>query len=281
MPELPEVETIRIGLEKYLTGHKIESIDIRFSKIFQGDASKIIGTTFKGVRRFGKVLSLDLDNGFSIIVHVKMTGQLVFKKVQDVREVQKVQKAEEIVLPSKHTHVIFHFEGGSKLYYNDLRRFGWIKIVSTVDVENMSFIKNLGIDALKIMKDDFVKLLQNKSTKIKLLLMDQTKIAGVGNIYANDALFLAGINPTRLSRKLLSHEVIKLFKALQTVLKKGIKYGGSSENTYVNALGEKGSYQEHSLVYGKTGKPCPNCGTKIRRIVLGGRGTFVCENCQH
>lgn len=282
MPELPEVETIRLGLEKYLVGLKIESVDIRFSKIFQGDPQKTIGATFKGVRRFGKVLSLDLSNGFSIVVHVKMTGQLIFResKVSRVPKVSRVGDLPYDVFLYKHTHVIFHFKGESKLFYNDIRKFGWIKIVDSSKLMDERFIKSLGIDALKMTQGDIAKLLHNKTTKIKILLMDQTKIAGVGNIYANEALFLAGINPTRKAMTLTQEESRRLLVGLGEVLRLGLKYGGSSENTYVNALGEKGSYQEHSLVYGKLGKLCSKCGTKIKRFTLGGRGTFFCEKCQ-
>lgn len=276
MPELPEVETIKIGLEKYLIGHKIESIEVLFSKIIQqGKVEDIVGAVFEKARRLGKVLILDLSNGLSMVVHVKMTGQLIYSNSYR---------------PHKHTHVIFHLKGGSKLFYNDIRKFGWIKIVPTSQVLEMKFLKELGPEPLfGLTKEKFINILENKSIAIKVLLMDQKRIGGIGNIYANDALFLAGIHPGRKANTLLNYkrslepdesEVTKLFKALETVIADGIKYGGSSEITYLNALGEKGSYQNHSPIYGKKGKPCPKCKNLIQMVRLGGRSTFLCPACQ-
>lgn len=278
MPELPEVETIRLGLEKYIVGKKIISVEVRLKKILQGETSKIVGAKFKKIRRFGKALSLDLDNGYSVAVHVKMTGQLIW--------VSRVSRAMGRQLPGKFTHVIFHLKGGT-LYYNDIRQFGWVKIMSTPDVEQMPFVRELGPEPFKdLTLEKLGEIIRNKSVKIKILLMDQKKIGGVGNIYANDALFLAGIDPRRPAKSLSVAETKKLYQSIIEVLKRGLKYGGSSENTYVNALGEKGNYQDHSLVYGKAakhakaGKICKVCGGKITFARLGGRGTFFCEKCQ-
>ncbi len=283
MPELPEVETIRRGLEKYLVGRKIENVEVRLARIFQGDIKDITGAKFKDIKRFGKALVLDLNNGYSLAIHVKMTGQLVYKGKENSSEFAKQ-------LPSKFTHVIFTLDRGAFLFYNDIRQFGWIKVLKTQEVQKQNFFKDLGPEPLvgqtssgqsNLTLDKFKEIISNKSTNIKVLLMDQKKIAGVGNIYANDALFLAGIDPRRPAKSLAEDEIVKLYKAIIEVLKRGLKYGGSSENTYVNALGETGSYQEYALVYGKTGKPCPKCGTPIEFVRLGGRGTFFCSSCQH
>ena len=269
MPELPEVETIRRGLEKYLVGHIIKDIEIRKPNILYGRVEDVINAKVTGARRFGKALVIDLDNNFSLAIHVKMTGQLIYRK----------EKKDD--LPHKFTHIVFNLDHDSILFYNDIRRFGWIKIMKTEEIEKMKFIQGLGHEMLKdLTQDIFKNILKGKKTNIKTLLMDQTKIAGIGNIYANDALFLAGINPKRTAESLSDVEQSKLFSSLEEVLMLGIKHGGSSENTYVNALGEKGSYQEHSPIYGKTGQPCPNCGAPIKRITIGGRGTFFCNNCQ-
>lgn len=288
MPELPEVETIRLGLEKYIVGKKIVGVEVRLKKILQGETLKIVGAKFKKIRRFGKALSLDLDNEYSIAVHVKMTGQLI-AKVPEVQKVPKVSKALVGELPNKFTHVIFRLDKGV-LYYNDVRQFGWLKIIQTAKIKDQNFLKNLGPEPFVgqtssgqafLTLEKFREIIRNKSVSIKVLLMDQKRIAGVGNIYANEALFLAGIHPTRKAMMLSSHEARKLYQAIIKVLKLGLKYGGASENTFVNALGEKGEYQNYFSVYGQANKPCKNCGNIVKRIILGGRGTFYCETCQY
>lgn len=284
MPELPEVETIRLGLEKYVVGKKIVEVDVRLKKILQGETLKIIGARFKKIRRFGKALSLDLDNDYSLAVHVKMTGQLVYKSTTSTKS------AASMDLPNKFTHVIFKLDKGV-LYYNDIRQFGWLKIMPTLDVELMPFVRELGPEPPVgdrardrereiLTPEKFREIIRNKATKIKVLLMDQKRIGGVGNIYANDALFLAGIDPRRAAKSLSSQESEKLYEAILEVLKHGLKYRGSSEFTYVDALGQEGEYQKHFLVYGFYKKPCSGCGDKISTLKLGGRGTFFCPHCQ-
>ena len=280
MPELPEVETIRRGLEKTILHHSIERVTIRLAKQFHGDPSEIVGASVCGVRRYGKGLLIDLDNGYSLAIHVKMTGQLIYRK-------EHASAGENTIgiLPNKHTHVIFHLldpEGNRPLlYYNDQRQFGWIKVVRTDRAAELPFFKALGKEPLKdLTLADFRTLVSNAKTPIKLLIMDQTRIAGVGNIYANDALYRAQIHPKRPANSLSATEVKTLFDSLELVLKKGIEVGGASEWHYVDVLGGKGQYQNFFLVYGKDGEACPRCGTIIARSVVGGRGTFFCPHCQ-
>lgn len=282
MPELPEVETIKIGLQKYLIGKTIESVEVRLRKQLQGDTKDIIGATIIGVERYGKGLVISLSNGYCLAIHIKMTGQLVY------RDEEVTNEGKFVKVPDKYTHVIFKLKtenekqrkGEAYLYYNDLRQFGWIKIVSQEDLKKVVFFKELGPEPLKdLTGEKFARILQT-STKIKPLLMDQKKISGVGNIYANDALYLARIDPRRKANTLSREEVNTLFRAITTVLKKGIKEGGSSENTYVNAVGTQGNYQKYSLVYGKERETCPNCGIAIQKIMLAGRGTYFCSSCQ-
>ncbi|MDP3726711.1 MAG: DNA-formamidopyrimidine glycosylase [bacterium] len=185
-------------------------------------------------------------------------------------------------LPAKTTHVIFTFSDGSKLFYNDVRKFGWIKIIRTSEVAKLKIITEFGPEPLtsKFTEEKFKKTASASKSPIKTLLMDQKKIAGVGNIYANEALFDAGIDPRRKAKKLSNEEIKKLYASILKVLKEGIKYGGSSENAYVDALGGRGKMQEHFKVYGKDGEKCPKCKGVIKRIALGGRGTFFCPKCQ-
>ncbi|MBI4080293.1 MAG: bifunctional DNA-formamidopyrimidine glycosylase/DNA-(apurinic or apyrimidinic site) lyase [Candidatus Levybacteria bacterium] len=327
MPELPEVETIRIGLQKYLVGHRIEDIEIRLPKMVSGQVQKVQGAKVQDIRRFGKGLVIDLDNDYSIAIHIKMTGQLIYVGIK----VPKGTKVSEKVggkLPNAHTHVIFKLsdrrhpgkvaegdriqdqtdsgvalseteglprmtEEGAVLYYNDIRQFGWIKIVKTAEVPELPFFKELGPEPPVVPQggtmegqailtlEMFAKILRAvKKAPIKSVLMDQKKIGGIGNIYANDALFQSRIHPKRLASSLTDKETEALFIAIETVMKKGLKVGGASEWQYVNALGQTGNYQRFFQVYGQDGKPCPVCGTKIVRMILSGRGTFICEQCQ-
>lgn len=293
MPELPEVETIRMGLKKYLVGHRIVGVDVRLRRMVkEGDVRNLTNGKVETIRRFGKALSIDLDNGWSIAVHIKLTGQLIYKgpKVSKEEKVSNVSKA--LIggeLPNKWTHVIFHLDKGGTLYYNDIRQFGWIKILPTEDVIKLPFVHELGPeppvvdrvrDGEKLGLEWFGEILAGKKTAIKALLMDQKKIGGVGNIYANDALFLARVDPRRPASSLSLSEQSRLYDAILEVLRRGLKYGGATEMNFVNALGQPGGYQEHFLVYGREGKPCRKCGGAIRKIRIGGRGTYYCPECQ-
>ncbi len=280
MPELPEVETIRKGLEEYLIGHTIIDVEVRLPKIVQGDISEVKGGKIVSVRRFGKGLVIDLDNGYLLAIHIKLTGQLIYagKKIpQKVKVIKQLYSS----LPNKWTHVIFHLDQGETLFYNDFRQFGWIKIIPQGDLKKLVFFKELGPEFFRdLTLELFEKIIKKSNTSIKPLLIDQKKISGVGNIYSNDALSLAKIDPRRKASSLTSDEIKCLYESLETVLKRGLQYGGASELSYINALGGEGSYQKHFLVYGRQGQKCFNCGGTIEKIQLGGRGTYFCKLCQ-
>ncbi|OGM34262.1 hypothetical protein A3D00_05720, partial [Candidatus Woesebacteria bacterium RIFCSPHIGHO2_02_FULL_38_9] len=223
MPELPEVETIKLGLQKYLVSHVIEDVIINNQKIFGGDKKDLIGSKIKDVRRFAKVLSIDLSNGNSIIIHVKLTGQLIYRG-PNLRGSLNLSKKVVGGVPGKHTHVIFKLDRGGTLYYNDVRRFGWIKIIKTSDVETSEFIGKLGPEPFgKLNKSLFKEIILKSKQPIKIVLMDQTKIGGIGNIYANDALWLSRIDPRKRSKELSDQEIKNLYEAVLEVLKEGIK----------------------------------------------------------
>ena len=282
MPELPEVETIRRSLQKAIVGKKIKDVEVRKPKIFQGDTEDVIGETIKKIERRGKVLMIKLSGNKNLVVHFKLTGQMVW-----------VPKGGETVtlghpipfvgtqLPAKTTHVIFTVNGG-KLFYNDLRQFGWIKVRDKKGTERE--VGTLGVEPLtkEFTPEKLSQIFAKTKRPIKLVLMDQGKMAGVGNIYANDALFEAGIIPTRPANTLNQGMVKKLHRAIEKVLSDGLKYGGSSarDEAYIKPTGEPGSYQEHFRVYQKEGQSCPKCGKTIKRIKFGGRGTFFCPRCQ-
>lgn len=262
MPELPEVETIRQGIIQKLKGKKIAAVEIRVPKMFIGNPRDIIGGKIIDARRVAKVLEIVLDNGYSILIHLKLTGQLVYQGREN-----------------PFTRLVYTFSDKTKLLYNDLRKFGWHKVIKSYEV-----MKLLGSDKFgpepntKDFTAGYLKNIFSKTSKpIKIVLMDQQKIGGIGNIYANDALYEAGILSTRPAKSLTNQEIIKLKNAIEKVITLGLKYGGSSENTYVNIEGKKGRYMEITLVYQKKNDPK---GHEIKKIQLGGRGTFYCGICQ-
>jgi formamidopyrimidine-DNA glycosylase len=293
MPELPEVETIRQSLQDTIIGKTIRGIEVRKSKIFVGNPKGVVGRKIEKIERRGKVLIIKLSGEVSLLVHFKMTGQVVWVP----RAGQRVTVGHPIPfadseLPAKTTHVIFTIDDG-KLFYNDLRQFGWIKIVQNSKLSTQKEIASLGPEPLDFSCDkpftnkeftkDYLKQIFSKSSKpVKLVLMDQTKIAGIGNIYANDALFEAGIMPTRPARTLREKEIERIKDAIIRVLTDGLMYGGSSaaDEAYIKPTGEPGSYQKHFRVYQRDGGSCSHCRRIIQRAKIGGRGTFFCLRCQ-
>ena len=279
MPELPEVETIKLGLQKYLKGHKFLDVNILSKGILQGDQKEIIGAKVIEIRRFGKGLVIDLDNKKSLAIHIKLTGQIIYrdKNTENI----PVSPGKVKTLPNNATRIIFKLDRDAILYFNDLRKFAWIKVIDTENLSEIPFFKNLGPEPFKdLTEEKFQQIISKSKVQIKPLIMDQARIGGIGNIYANDGLFLAGIDPRRRANTLTKLETKKLYKSVITVMEKSFKYGGASELNFVNVLGQEGEYQMHSLVYGKRGKECPNKNGTIEKIFLGGRGTFFCKTCQ-
>jgi len=282
MPELPEVETIRRSLQKAIVGKKIKDVEVRKPKIFQGNTKEVIGETIKKIERRGKVLIIRLSRNKNLMVHFKLTGQMVWvpKGGETVTLGHPIPFA-GAQLPAKTTHVIFTVDGG-KLFYNDLRQFGWIKVKDEEGTKKE--VGTLGVEPLtkEFTPEKLTQILVKTKRPIKLVLMDQGKIAGVGNIYANDALFEAGIMPTRPANTLNQDMVRRFHRAIEKVLKEGLHYGGSSakDEAYIKPTGEPGKYQQHFRVYQREGQSCSKCGKAIKRIKFGGRGTFYCPRCQ-
>jgi formamidopyrimidine-DNA glycosylase len=280
MPELPEVESIRMQLERFLVNHTIERVEIKNSRIFEGEISRVIDRKVIGIRRYGKVLVVDLDNGYSLMAHVKMTGQFIYRGKNLPNPAPLSLKVTGGV-PGPHTKVVFYLNHDSVLYFNDFRQFGWIEVVETKNVEQTGLVGKMGPEPFKDLSLEKFQLILVKTRRpIKVVLMDQEKIAGVGNIYANDALWLSQIAPIRPSNSLTEDEQQRLFQAVESVLRQGMKYGGSSENSFVTPDGTEGSYQRHTLVYGKQGTLCSRCNNKITKNMLSGRGTYFCPSCQ-
>jgi len=281
MPELPEVETIKLQLERFLKGHKIVSVEVNNLKTFSGNPKDIVGSKATGTRRFAKVVAIDLSNGYSILTHVKLTGQFIYRGPNLSRPVELSKKVVGGV-PGPHTLVIFNLDRGGKLYYNDIRRFGWIRVVATSKVPEEPFIKKLGPEPFNgLTLEKFREILGKSRRPVKIVLMDQEKMGGVGNIYANDALWLSGIDPKTPAKELQDGKITKLYEAILKVLKSGLKYGGASELAFVTPDGGEGEYQRHTLIYGREGEPCERCHKAVFiKFFLGGRGTYACPNCQ-
>jgi len=270
MPELPEIETIRRGLSRLVVGKKILAITSDSPKQVQPSLSAvkraIVGATIKKVARRAKLLQLFLDNGRILIIHLKLTGRLLVRP-KDAPE-------------DDWQRVTLRLSGGQELRFCDLRKFGWIRLIES-EKDLRRILAEFGLEPLDDLTfSKFKAILAGTKRPIKIVLMDQRKIAGIGNIYANDALFLARIDPRRPANEISEKEAKKLYQAIEKVLKAGIKYRGASDQYYLDALGRKGDYQEHFLVYNRAGKKCLDCGGLIKKIRLGGRGTFYCPRCQ-
>ena len=285
MPELPEVETIRRGLNDLILGQDIKKIEVLCEKSCQG--RPVLGKV-KGLRRFGKALIIDLDNDYSLLIHLRMTGQLIY----DGKSKGSSQSGSRYAaghpsdnftdkLPNKQTRIIIKLTNGT-LFFNDQRKFGFIKFLKTSEIENEPFIKKLAKEPWQMATEElYAKLQRHKSACIKATILDQTIIAGLGNIYADEALFAAKIHPARRSGSLTRKETELLLKSAREVMDKSIDSGGSTMATYVKADGTKGDYLEKfANVFRCEGKPCPRCGTTLIKTRIAGRGTHLCPHCQ-
>jgi formamidopyrimidine-DNA glycosylase len=270
MPELPEIETIKRYLEKDLIGRKIKDVKIVSKKSFLGDKKKILNSKILKIERRGKMLVFRLNNGLNLIFHLKLTGQLLFYYTNSNESLNKWQR-------TKYTRVIFILDKGF-LIFNDARKFGWIKVLDEKGLNNeLSKIGKEPFDLnFKYLKEIFSKT----KRPIKIILMDQGKIAGLGNIYANEALFLSKIHPLKPANKLKDSEIKNLLSSIKKVIKKAIKLQGTSFRFYTKPDESKGSYQEEFLVYQRQNEKCLRCKNKIKYIKIGGRGSFYCPRCQ-
>lgn len=285
MPELPEVETIKRGLSKFIIKQKIKDIKVFCEKSFVGVPEEIKNQNIKSIRRFGKALVIDLEGGKSLMIHLRMTGQLIYDDKNGKNERYAAGHPSEnfvVNLPNKQTRVVLELENGT-LYFNDQRKFGFIKILETKEVENDDFIKKLAPEPWVIDPDDFYnKLQKHKNSSIKAVILDQTIICGLGNIYADESLFMSKIHPAKKAGNLTKKQATKLLDSAKTVMEKSISFGGSTMKDYVKADGTRGDYlDKFAQVFNRTGEPCPVCGAEIKKIRVAGRGTHFCSNCQH
>jgi formamidopyrimidine-DNA glycosylase len=287
MPELPEVETIKRQLGPMIKGLTIKEIEVRSSGSFVGEKREIIGKKITEVSRFGKMIYIEVTGEKDLLIHLKMTGQLIFvTSRQGTHNKLKngKRKTETMIsrLPAKGTRVIFTFTDNSHLYFNDNRKFGWIRVVDDNDLKLKKEVLGIEPYTESYNLDNFSQVVKKANKAIKLLIMEQGKISGLGNIYANEALFLAKIKPTRKGNSLSGKEIKTLYNSILKVLEEGIAHQGSSgkDKGYLTAKGEMGEHQNYFQVYQREGEKCRRCSSEIKRIVIGGRGTFFCDNCQ-
>jgi len=274
MPELPEVETIARGLARRVTGDEIESVWLGskpepLKSSPQEIVSALENTRIEKVRRWGKHIVFNLQHRGSAptddprqwVVHLGMTGRMLIADPETAIE--------------KHTHAIAKLKSGRELRFVDPRRFGRLSVARA-----RQGFRGTGAEPLEISFPAFRDLFRNRKTPIKSALLNQKLLQGIGNIYADESLFRAGIKPRRQAAKLTDVELKRLYDAIRQVLRHAIKLGGSSVSDYVDAEGEKGFFQLRHRVYLRTGQPCLTCKTPIKRFLLGGRGTHFCPKCQ-
>lgn len=287
MPELPEVETVRRGLSALIVGRTISAEQHDTEKGFPNAPSDVrqflIGAKIADIRRRAKVLMIDLDSGYTLVTHLKMTGQLVYRGEQVFGA---GHPTDSLVgdLPDKSTRVNITFQDGSHLYFNDQRKFGWMKLYPTVEVPNIDFMQRVGPEPLEPETSNklFIERMRRRNnTTVKAALLDQTVIAGVGNIYADESLWGAKIHPAERVRDISDTDLATLLKELKYVLNLAIEKGGSTDRNYVNAEGKRGSYIDFARVFRREGKTCPRHPDQIiEKIRVAGRGTHVCPVCQ-
>jgi formamidopyrimidine-DNA glycosylase len=262
VPELPEVETIARALDPRLRGRRIVSAEFRCLRVLRGDpdetAAALAGRRVRAVRRHGKFIEMELDGGRSFVVHLGMTGKLLMNAA-----------------PGRHTHAILTLDRGA-LLYDDSRQFGRLELSIGLPAR----VRKLGPEPLEVTFNEFAQRVLAHQTRMKSLLLNQQFLRGIGNIYADEALFRAGIHPLALAGSLRRDRAKKLHAAIRKVLSEAIAAGGSSISDYVDVDGRQGSFQVRHNVYQKTGEPCPKCGTAIRRILVTQRGTHFCPGCQ-
>lgn len=304
MPELPEVQTVVSELYPKLRNKKIKDVRVLMPKMvalgpgtlpnlrkvdesIPGKFAKALkGQKITGVTRRAKLIIIDVAGKFAILVHLKMTGQLIFLSKRELTKQIKLLNIEKIApvrLPAKSTHVIFEFTDGSKLFYNDFRQFGYLKLVTDKELPHVKELANFGPEPLedKFTLEVFEGILKRRpKAKLKSFIMDSNMIAGIGNIYSDEIAFYAKVRPTRTLKSLKPREIKLLFKGIKKVLQDAVKHRGSSVGDFIRPSGDWGTYGKLHKVYGRAEKPCFTCGTTIKSLKFNGRTGSFCPNCQ-
>lgn len=285
MPELPEVETVRRDLEAKIIGREISAVVVLDKKIVQNQArefvKKLVNNKFIAAERRGKLLALRLATDGYLLIHLKMTGQLICQIGGEIIAGGHSWPWPEDNFSERFTRVKIELAGGQKICFNDMRRFGYLRIVSAEEKERI-FQNNFGIEPLtpNFTWDKFSGLFKKRVISVKALLLDQKIIAGLGNIYVDEVCFAAGVRPTKRANRLTEKERKRLFQRIPPLLALAVKKRGTTFNSFVDADGRKGGFAAFLKVYGREGEKCRTCPAPIRKTRVAGRGTHYCANCQ-
>ncbi len=286
MPELPEVETIRKDLEKVILNKKITKIDIKKPKLIKNDniedfVSDITNNKLKSINRIGKLIYIDISDNKNLLIHLKMTGQLIYQSKNNTVAGGHNWPPIDTGLPNKYSHVIFHFDDDSTLFFNDQRQFGYLKTINNSDLKII--IEDYGIEPLQknFTLENFKNIFKNRKSNIKSILLNQKIISGLGNIYVDEICFDSGIKPHTLANKLTSEKIKKLHFSTEKIISNAIKYRGTTFSDYVDSKGSKGNFSHQLKVYGRKDQNCLKCKKNIiQKTKLASRGTYFCTNCQ-
>ncbi len=286
MPELPEVETIRRDLARVSQGRRFKAVEFLDKRVLKQTPKsrwqKLVDQKIKDWRRIGKLLIVEFDSlSLFLLIHLKMTGQLIYQSKHQL--IPGGHNLPDITasLPNKYTVAVFALTGGGKIFFNDMRRFGYVRLATRAEFEKIT--ENFGPD---VMTADFslsywLNIAKDRKAPIKNLLMNQKLLAGIGNIYADEVCFRAKVRPTRPANSLTKQELMVIFKAIKQIMPLAIKYRGTTFSDYVDGKGKKGGFVRFLKVYGLSGKKCKRCRQGvIKKIKLGGRGTHFCLHCQ-
>jgi len=271
MPEIAEVETVRNTLKKRILNKKIKAVNIIYSKMIESDIrdfkETLIGNSFKDINRIGKWLIFDLGE-YYLLSHLRMEGKYFIKNIKEPIE--------------KHEHIIFTFDDETDLRYHDTRKFGRMNLIKKEDLYNTEAIKKQGYEPMdeKLTSNYLLDKFKNKKLPMKTLLLDQTIISGLGNIYADEVLYASKINPLKKGEAITKKECEKIISSSKKIIEEAISLGGTTIKSYTSSLGVTGRFQQKLKAHKKEGEPCSNCGKPITRIKVGGRSTYYCENCQ-
>jgi len=271
VPELPEVETVARSLRRIIIDQTIRDVDIHNSDRIHPQkrrfAEILSGTIVTGIKRRGKNILIELSNEYTLWVHLKMTGHFDYRPSSEPVE--------------KHDHIVFHLaDNGHNLRYNDYRRFGRLRLFPTAQIMRQKGLADLGPEPLEISSNDFLRRMKSSQRMIKPALLDQTFLAGLGNIYTDEALFRSRIHPRRRTDSLSSHKIEELHGHIQDILRRAIRLMGTSVDTFTGLDGRPGRYQKYLLIYGREGEPCSRCERPIRREKIGSRSAHYCPYCQ-
>jgi formamidopyrimidine-DNA glycosylase len=286
VPELPEVETIRRGLHRRITSKLIRAVKVDRAKMVRGMSARqftraLTGKYFARIDRRGKLFIVSLQ-GLSqyLLIHLKMTGQLIYQDARSTIAGGHGWPPLTEKLPNKYSHVIFSFSDGSHLYFNDMRQFGFVQLVNSQQLA--AALRQFGLEPLhaSFTWEAFRQAMDSRQTTLKAVLLNQAIIAGLGNIYADEVSFQARVRPQRPVGRLRQKELRALYRAIPAVLRRAVRYGGTTWRNYRDADGGRGNFTRLLQVYGRAGQPCKRCGSTLKRIKLVGRGTVYCPSCQ-